>query len=134
MLMSVALHMGFSFFRAHSYAPAWGPQWAADWVSAPVQSFPWAAVESLLHPLEHFLPSFFSLLGVLRTVAHIFPSVLTAVWCFALKYIFTEAPTSWVPWSLLEPAVSCCQHLDTYTKCTLYHINPYLLKFYYAVC
>ena len=85
MLMPAALPMGYSFFRAYSPMPAWGPPWAAAWVSAPVWSSPWAAEKSLLQPLEHFLPSFFSLLGVRRVVSHFFPSLLTTAWCFSLS-------------------------------------------------
>lgn len=33
-----------------------------------------------------------------------------------------------------HPAAPCYQHLDTYTKQTLYPISPYLFKLYYVIC
>jgi len=73
--MYAALPMDCSSFRESSPVPAWGPPWAVARVSVPGQSSLWPAEEYLLQPLEHFLSSFFSLLGVRRVVSHYFPRI-----------------------------------------------------------
>lgn len=84
-LLQHGLSINHSSFIKYPHAPVWVPPWATAWVSALVWSFPWAAGEYLLWPLEHLLSPFFSHLDAHRAASHTYFSSFL-MWCFALSW------------------------------------------------